>query len=338
MAQYTVEAFRWSGTGYNSQYTTSYTAVFDDDDASYEGRGDSGERVSIDGGAFSGTSGSPYAITIPFTAADGGSHTETFYFFHTSNGGWYFVPGPDSEFTVGATLGSYRGHTSGWDYADVTCFTRGTLIATDIGPVPVERLQPGQRAVTAEGRLAVLRMVLSRRLEAVELARRPALRPVRIRAGALGGGLPRRDLCVSRQHRMLVCSRISARMFGEGEALVAAIRLAGLPGIRVEPPGRGVEYYHLIFDAHETVLAEGAPSESLYLGPEALKAIPKAALAELRLLFPWLAAPPAGPAPARPVPARPIPDIGRQKQLVARHRKNARPLLECYAAPDAVRS
>lgn len=329
MAQYTVEAFRWSGTGYNAQYNTSYTAVFDDDDGAYEGGGDGEERVSIDGGAFNGTSGSPYAITIPFTAADGSDHTETFYFFYTSDGGWHFVPGPGSEFTAGATLGFYQSHTTGWDYADVTCFTRGTLIATDRGPVPVERLLPGHRAVTADGRLAELRMVLRRRVEGAELEQCPNLRPVRIARGALGGGLPERDLCVSRQHRMLVSSRISARMFADGEALIAAIRLTELPGISVEPAGDGVEYFHLIFDAHETVLAEGAPSESLYLGPETLRTIPEAALTELRLLFPWIAAPRTPPVPSRPIPA-----VARQKQLVARHSKNARPLLECYRAPE----
>lgn len=331
MAQYTVEAFRWSGTGYNSQYNTSYTAVFDDDDASYEGRNDSDERVSIDGGSFNTTSGSPYAINIPFTAADGSSHTETFYFFYTNDGGWHFVPGPDSEFTVGARLGSYQSHTTGWDYADVTCFCRGTLITTNRGQRPVERLLPGHKVVTADGRLAELRMVLRRRVESAELEEYPKLGPVRIARGALGGGLPKRDLCVSRQHRMLVSSRISARMFGTGEALVAAVRLTELPGIELEPVSDSVEYFHLIFDAHETVLAEGAPSESLYLGPEALKTIPAVAMTELRLLFPWLAAP-----CARPEPSRPIPEIGRQKQLVARHRKNARPLLENYAAPADV--
>ena len=35
MATYTVEAFRWSGTGYNALYNTSYTAVLDDNDGSF---------------------------------------------------------------------------------------------------------------------------------------------------------------------------------------------------------------------------------------------------------------------------------------------------------------
>ena len=43
MATYTVEAFRWSGTGYNSLYNTSYTAVMTDNDPNYQGSGDGGE-------------------------------------------------------------------------------------------------------------------------------------------------------------------------------------------------------------------------------------------------------------------------------------------------------
>lgn len=324
MAQYTAEVFRWTGTYYNSQYNTSYTAVFDDNDGSYQGSGDSSETISIDGGSFAGTTGSPYAIDVSFTATDGQSHVETFYFFNTT-GGWHFAPGPGSEFTVGATLGSYQSHTVGWDYTDVTCFVRGTMITTDAGPVPVEDLSEGQRVLTVDGRFAELRMLTSRTLEAYELALSDKLRPVRIEAGALGQGLPMRDLYVSRQHRMLVSSKIVARMFGQDEALIAAVKLTELPGIDVVEEVSEVEYFHLIFDQHETVFAEGAPSESLYLGAEAMKTMPDEALEEMRLLFPDLVAEAEAPEPSRYVP------VGRaQKQLVARHAKNGKALLDGF--------
>jgi hypothetical protein len=51
MATYTVEAFRWSATGYNALYNTSYTAVLDDNDGSYQGGSDASETVTINGGA-----------------------------------------------------------------------------------------------------------------------------------------------------------------------------------------------------------------------------------------------------------------------------------------------
>lgn len=65
-------------------------------------------------------------------------------------------------------------------------------------------------------------------------------------------------------------SRIAARMFETEEVLVAAAQLVGLPGITTAPP-QAVTYLHLLFDRHEVVFANGAPSESLYPGPVALK-------------------------------------------------------------------
>lgn len=122
MAQYTVTAFRWSGTGYNALYNTSYSAVIDDDDANLDGAADTNETVSINGSAFGATAGPPYDINVAFTDTNGDPHVETFYFFNTG-GSWYFIPGPGSAFTVGATLGSYQSHTTTpTPYTTITCF------------------------------------------------------------------------------------------------------------------------------------------------------------------------------------------------------------------------
>lgn len=320
MPQYTVEAFRWSGTGYNATYNTSYTAVLDDDDASYQGGSDGNESVSINGGGFVSTIGQPYVISVSFTDTNGDPHVEDFYFFNASGaGGWYFVPEPGSAFTVGATLGSYQSHTVGWDYSTVTCFVTGTHITTPKGTRKVEDLKPGDRVLAADGRVLTLRQCLRRNVSSVEIARHEKLRPVCLTAGALGPGIPKRDLRVSRQHRMLVRSAVAKRMFGTTDVLVAAIRLTELPGIYVDPAPNGLGYVHLVFDQHEVVLAEGAPSESFYPGPDALETIPEASRAELKRLFPEIA---CGDAPRA---ARTIPSRHRQKRLVARLVKNGQP-------------
>lgn len=321
MPQYTVTAFRWSGTGYNAQYNTSYSATIDDNDTAFQGGGDPNETVSINGGAFGSTGGAPYAINVSFVDTGGTSHVETFYFFHTS-GSWYFIPGPGSAFTVGATLGSYQSHSTGWNYSDVTCFVRGTLIETDQGPVPIESLQAGHRILTSEDGFKPLRIAMSRKLSADDLCQNANLRPVRIVAGALGNGLPERDLLVSRQHRMVVSSKIAERMFGEKVVLIAAIRLTELPGVFIEPDDIAVEYFHLLFDRHEVIFAEGAPTESLYTGAESLKSLTQQARDEIELLFPDLLN-----ANKPPQPACLIPLGKQQKNLVNRHQKNNRAIL-----------
>jgi hypothetical protein len=80
MATYTVEAFRWSGTGYNALYNTSYTAVLDDNDGSFQGGSDASETVAINGGAAGSTNSLPYAINVSFTDTLGNPHVETFFF------------------------------------------------------------------------------------------------------------------------------------------------------------------------------------------------------------------------------------------------------------------
>ncbi|MFP7675162.1 Hint domain-containing protein [Marivita sp. S0852] len=202
------------------------------------------------------------------------------------------------------------------------CFCRGSRIETRHGLRPVEALRAGDAVRRQDGTFATLRQVFHTGLCADALARNAKLRPVRIMAGALANGLPLRDLLVSRQHRMLISSKIAERMFGHRDVLVPAIKLTALPGIFEDVPVRAVDYYHLLFDAHEVILAEGAPTESLFTGPEALKAVSAEARREILSLFPGLRDTDTGPEPARYIPP------GRlQKQLIHRHAKNHKPLL-----------
>ena len=333
MATYTVEAFRWFGTGYNALYNTSYTAVLDDNDGSFQGGSDASETVAINGGAAGSTNSLPYAINVSFTDTLGNPHVETFFFFNTSTAptGWYFVPAPGSAFTVGATLGSYQSHTTGWTYSSVVCFAEGTMIETDQGPCLVERLEPDARIALAGGGFVSLRLNLLSAVSAAQMQEFETLRPVMVRAGALGGGLPLRDLRVSRQHRMQVSSAITERMFGSSDVLVAAIRLTELPDIYVEDHQDALNYHHLVFDHHQVVLAEGAPAESFYIGRDAIAALNPDARGEILTLFPQLAR------KARKMrPAIPIPERVQQKQLIARHLRNEKPLLGALAQHDAL--
>lgn len=203
----------------------------------------------------------------------------------------------------------------------IPCFVSGTSIQTVGGPVQVEDLSEGDHVVLYDGNTAPVLRVFRRSVSAEMLQLFPKLLPVRITAGALGDGLPKRDLLVSRQHRMLVRSKISERMFGT-EVLIPAIKLTALPGI-FEEPVEQVTYHHILFDSHQVIFAEGAPTESLYTGTEALKMVSPEARAELLTLFPELQSESYTPTPAFPIPAGRI-----QKKLVERHAKNRKPVLQ----------
>jgi len=201
------------------------------------------------------------------------------------------------------------------------CFCRGTLIDTPSGTKLVENLRIGDRVRRADDSPVKLRQLFSTKIDRKKLANNYKLRPVRIMAGALGNGLPERDLLVSRQHRMLVRSKVAERMFGEAEVLIPAIKLTDLPGIFVDESVEDIEYFHLLFDRHEVINAEGAPTESLYTGPEALKAVGPEAREEILTIFPEVAELDYTPEPARLIPSGKL-----QRKLIERHIKNKKSL------------
>ena len=206
---------------------------------------------------------------------------------------------------------------------EILCFTRGTLIETATGPKPVEALGIGDEIPVLNGDTVPIRWISSTKQRRHDLQRAPHLYPVRITAGALGCGLPTRDLLVSRQHRILVNSKVAKRMFGASDVLLSAIRLTELPGIFVDDSVEDVEYFHILFDKHQVLWAENVACESLFTGPEALKSVPQAARIELETLFPDLLSLTHSPTSAALIPSRKL-----QKKLVGRHLKNNKALVE----------
>ena len=202
------------------------------------------------------------------------------------------------------------------------CFTAGTLIQTRWGKVPIEELKVGDLIRTSDNGDLPLRWIGQRVISAYMITQNPKLKPVRIMAGALGNGLPKRDLIVSRQHRMLIKSKISHRMLNHREVFISAIKLTGLPGIFVDNEIFETEYFHLLFDQHQIIYAEDAATESLLTGAEALKSLTPAHREEIATIFPDIAE-----FNFHPKPARYIPDGKLQKKLIFRHHKNNKPLV-----------
>ncbi|MFC3615968.1 Hint domain-containing protein [Lutimaribacter marinistellae] len=170
----------------------------------------------------------------------------------------------------------------------IPCFTPGTRIATPKGERLVEELEVGDRIITRDNGIQEIKWLGRRDLASRELTRAPHLQPVLIRQGALGGGLPERDMLVSPNHRILVANDKTALYFEEREVLVAAKHLTGLEGVDKIEVGE-VSYIHFMFEQHEVVLSDGAWTESFQPGDQTLASMGDAQREEIYELFPELA-------------------------------------------------
>ena len=169
----------------------------------------------------------------------------------------------------------------------IPCFTPGTRIATPRGERMVEELKVGDRVITRDNGLQEIRWIGARPLSGTELQRAPHLRPILIRAGALGNGLPEHDILVSPQHRLLLTSERAELYFNEREVLVAATHLTTMPGVeQISCPG--TTYIHFMCDHHEVVLSNGSWTESFQPGNQVLDGMGAAQRDEIYALFPEL--------------------------------------------------
>lgn len=249
----------------------------------------------------------------------------------TINGQVYIVTSvdnplvPNTDYITGNPV-EIQIESAGWGqlgFSTVTCFTRGTRISTSKGYVAVDDLRKGDLIKTLDHGQQMIRWIGKRKFNAQELKLNPKLRPVRILQGALGEGLPSRDVLLSRQHRVLMRSKISQRMFGHREVLIPAIKLTEFPGIFVDDQVKEVEYFHLLLDQHEVIFAENAPMESLFIGLNARAALGDAALREISMIFPELLHQDGVPSCRRFTPPG-----KKQKELVARHLSNQKLALD----------
>ncbi|WP_071689674.1 Hint domain-containing protein [Nioella sediminis] len=175
----------------------------------------------------------------------------------TSNGGFpstfqqIYNPGP-TPVTFPATLDSSI--TSTFTAANFAfCFAAGTGIKTPKGEVMVEALAIGDLVLTAEGASVPVKWI-GRQTVFPMFGPAERLTPVRIAAGSLGDGLPHTDLTVTADHGMLVDGVIchaGALVNGEG---ITRVPLAEL--------GETYTVYHIETEAHEIILANGAPAET----------------------------------------------------------------------------
>ncbi len=140
------------------------------------------------------------------------------------------------------------------DPGGTTCFAAGTRILTPYRDMPVQDLRPGDEVLTLRsGAEAVQKIIWTghRRLDITRHAQPEKVTPVRIMAGALGGGLPETDLLLSPDH----C------LYFDGWLIEAKTLINGAT-VRQDSSQRIVSYHHFELARHDIVLAEGVPAET----------------------------------------------------------------------------
>jgi hypothetical protein len=135
--------------------------------------------------------------------------------------------------------------------ASVACFLRGTTMSTMNGDVAVEDLAIGDSITTAEDGEKAVKWIGRTTYEAGTAEAMGYIRPVVIRAGAMGDSLPTRDLRVSPQHALYI----------DG-VLVPAVGLVNGVSILRDNSAEAIEYFHVELDEHNVILAEGVASET----------------------------------------------------------------------------
>ncbi len=166
---------------------------------------------------------------------------------------------------------------------EVTCFLRGTRIATAQGEVCVEELQIGDLVQTQHAGLQKVKW-LGRRAYAAPFCNHPKVLPIRIQADAIGDGVPARDLLVSPGHAIAI-----------GGVLIHAGRLVNGRTITQMKQAEMVEYFHIELAEHAVIFAEACPAETFmgeYFRPQFQNA------AEFAALYPDQTAPEASCLPA----------------------------------------
>ena len=172
------------------------------------------------------------------------------YVFTDSPSSYYFVYSVN-DFSGSGFPGSFNPASISAG-AQVFCFAEGTSIATVNGQSAVETLEIGDLIQTESGKAKPVKWIGLQRVH--KLFAGPRLLLVCIRADALDSGLPHSDLTVTADHGLLVDGVIC-----HAGALVNGTTITRVP---LSEMGETYTVYHVETEAHEIILANGAPAET----------------------------------------------------------------------------
>lgn len=129
----------------------------------------------------------------------------------------------------------------------------GTRIRTEHGERAIETLQPGDRIITRTGKLS--------RISEVRMQSRSepgkGCKLISIAQGALGGGIPRRDLYVSPDQMISMSPAMLNRSMGHDTAQVAAGDLVWMEGVTELTATPPITYVKIMCETQQVIYANG---------------------------------------------------------------------------------
>ncbi|NOR62285.1 MAG: hypothetical protein GQ535_07330 [Rhodobacteraceae bacterium] len=153
------------------------------------------------------------------------------------------------------------------------------MIACEDGEIAIEAIKTGDIVNTLSDGPQVVRWVGSAE---------HTTPVVQIMAGALGGTTPAKNLLVAPAQRMVLSGWQAEVLFGETRVLVVAEALVNQKNISLIKQPHRSECFHILFDKHETIAANGTASESFYPSNFALSSLPAEARSALATQAPEL--------------------------------------------------
>ncbi len=178
------------------------------------------------------------------------STTGQYFLFSATPYVWFGTP-----VVLNVSTGVNDPNPANWNLCTGTpvshCFMAGTAVMTPDGEVPVESLKIGDFVTLSDGSAAPVSWVGVQTIS-TRFADPLRVLPVRVAAGALGEGLPKRDLLISPDHAILL-----------DDVLVQAGALVNSGTIIRETQVPEVfRYYHVEVEDHSLILVEGVAAET----------------------------------------------------------------------------
>ncbi|MBB4092287.1 Hint domain-containing protein [Ochrobactrum pecoris] len=152
----------------------------------------------------------------------------------------------------------HGGHGGGGSGAN--CLLKGTLIETPTGLVAVETLSVGDLVTTARGETRPVKWVGWQNHRKGGTQWNESVMPIRVKRYAIDSKTPQRDLYLSPNHALLI----------DG-VLIRAKDLVNGQSIARVSMDKTIDYYNIVLDSHEAVLAEGAAVETYLMRGDSYK-------------------------------------------------------------------